>query len=128
VGAGDPVFAGRSEDVEVDGVFEGLGGVGHVGRDDEGFSGGDGDDASIVEGEAQGAGENVGDLLVVVAVTGDDGSLAEDEAGEHALCAVYELAGDEGTELFDGDAVEAGVLEIRVGMGGGRMGHGRLLL
>lgn len=128
VGAVDPVFSGRGEDVEIDGVFEGLGGMRQVWRDDEGFSCGDGDDASIVEGEAEGAGKDVGNLLVVVAVTRDDGSFAQDEAGEHALCAVDELSRDEGVELLDGDAVKAGVLEIGVGGLVGRIGHGWLLL
>jgi hypothetical protein len=39
--AGDPVLAGWGEDVEVDGVFEGLGGVRQVGGDDEDFAGTD---------------------------------------------------------------------------------------
>ena len=37
--AGDPVFAGRGEDVEVDGVFEGEDFMGDVRRDDEDFVG-----------------------------------------------------------------------------------------
>ena len=37
--AGDPVFAGRGEDVEVDGVFEGEDFVGDVGRDYQDFVG-----------------------------------------------------------------------------------------
>ena len=56
----DPVLARRGEDVEVDGVFEGDGGVGKVGGEDDDFAGVDGVGGSIVEVEAEAALEDEG--------------------------------------------------------------------
>jgi len=71
VGLINPVGAGWTEYVEVDGVDDGLGFVRHVGRDAEYFAGVD-HDLFAVDPELERAVEDVGELLVVVAVFGDD--------------------------------------------------------
>ncbi len=96
----DPVLAGWGEDVEVDGVLEGDGGVGDAAGDDEDFAGVDGVDVSVAEVELDGALEDEGDLLVVVGVGRDDAAFGEDDAGEHGLSAGDELALQERVELF----------------------------
>jgi hypothetical protein len=110
--AGDPILAGWGEDVEVDGVFEGLGGVGKVGGDDEDFAGADDffyGRGFVAEEEAEGAFGDVGDLLVGVLMAGNEAAFLEDDAGEHGLLARDELAGEERVELFGRDVGPAGV-------------------
>ena len=68
----DPVLAGWGEDVEVDAVFEGGGGVMEMAGDDEDLAGVDGVGGAVVEVEAKGAFSNEGDLLVGVRVARDD--------------------------------------------------------
>ncbi len=107
----DPVLAGWGEDVEVDAIGEGGGGVGDVAGDDEDFASVDGVGGAIVEVEAQGSFQDEADLLVGVGVAGDDAAFFEEDAGEHGLIACDELALEEGIELlgFDvGPAVESG--------------------
>ena len=107
----DPVLAGWGEDVEGVGVFEGDGGVGDAAGDDEDFAGADDAGVAVAEVEFEGAGDDVGDLLVGVGVAGDDATLGEEELGEHGLSAVDELALEERVELlnFDlGPAIEGG--------------------
>src|SRR5579872_1106412 len=72
VGACDPVGAGGGKDVEVERVFKGLRLMGHVGGNDQGLTCADGDDAAVAHSEAQSALEDVGDLLVLMAVLGHD--------------------------------------------------------
>ena len=111
VGFVDPVFARGGEDVEGEGVFEGDGGVGGVAGDDEDLVGFDDADVAFAEVEAEGAGDDVADLLVGVGVAGDDAAFGEEEAGEHGLGSVDELALQERVELLDwnfGPAVESG--------------------
>jgi hypothetical protein len=64
----DPVLAGWGEDVEVDGVDEGGGGVGKVAGDDEDLAGVNGVRGAVVEVEAESAFGDEGDLLVGVGV------------------------------------------------------------
>jgi hypothetical protein len=95
--AGDPVFAGWGEDVEVDGVFEGEDFVGDVGRDDEDFIGiedgfGGSICAGVVQEESELTGEEAGYLLVVMMVQRDVGAFAEGDAGDHDVDAGDELA------------------------------------
>ena len=96
----DPVLSGWGEDVEVDAVFDGGGGVGKVAGDDEDLAGVDGVGGAVVEVEAEGAFGDEGDLLVVVGVAGDDAAFGEDDAGEHRLGSGDELAGEERVELL----------------------------
>lgn len=111
--AGDPVLAGWGEDVEVDGVFEGFGGVGKMGGDDEDFAGTD----DLVDGgtflfaqlEEEGSFGDVDDLLVGVLVAGDDAAFFEHDASDHGLGAGDELAGERGVELLGGDVGPTGV-------------------
>ena len=91
----DPVLAGWGEDVEVDAVFEGGGGVGQVAGDYEDFAGVNSVGCAVVEVEAEGAFGDEGDLLVGVRVAGDDAALFENDAGEHGLIAVDELTREE---------------------------------
>jgi hypothetical protein len=111
VGFVDPVFARGAEDVEGQGVFEGDGGVGGVAGDYEDLVGFDDADVAVAEVEAEGAGDDVADLLVGVGVAGDDAAFGEEEAGEHGLGSVDELALQEGVELLEwnvGPAIESG--------------------
>ena len=107
----DPVLAGWGEDVEVDAVGEGGGGVRKVAGDDEDFAGMDGVGGAVVEVEAECALGDEGDLFVVVGVARDDAAFGEDDAGEHGFFAGNEFSGEEGIELlvFDGvPIVESG--------------------
>ena len=101
----DPVLAGRGEDVEVDAVFFGGGGVGQVAGDDEDFAGVDSVRGAVVEVEAEGAFGDEGDLLVVVRMAGDDAAFGQDDAGEHGLVAGDELAREKRIELLVFDVV-----------------------
>jgi hypothetical protein len=110
--AGDPVLAGRGEEIEVDGVFESFGGVGEIAGDDEEFASAH----DFVDGrsffakrEAESADGDVGDLLVRVLVAGNDAAFLELDAREHRLFAVDELAREERVELLGGDVGPAGV-------------------
>src|ERR1700733_4297953 len=96
----DPVLAGWGEDVEVDGVFEGDGGVGKVGGEGDEFAGVDGVGGAIVEVEAKRALEDEGELLVGVRVPGDGAAFGEHDAAEHGLVAGDELASEERVELL----------------------------
>lgn len=113
----DPVLAGWGEDVEVDAVFFGSGGVGKAAGDDEDFAGVNGVRGAVVEVEAESAFGDEGDLLVVVRVAGDDAAFGEHDTSEHRLGAGDELAGEKWIELLVFDVVP--VVE------GGR-GHGEV--
>ena len=91
VGSVDPVGARWRKDVEVDSVFEGFGFVRHVGGNAESFAGVY-DDLFAVDPELESAFEDVGELLVVMAVLGDDASFFQKDAGEHDFLADDELA------------------------------------
>jgi hypothetical protein len=95
----DPVLAWGIEDVEINGVFEGEGLVRNVGRNAEDFAGMDGD-LFAFEGKFQCALEDVGDLLVVVAVKRDVRAFLEQDTRDHDSGADNELTADEGVELF----------------------------
>jgi hypothetical protein len=103
----DPVLAGRGEDVEVDGVGEGGGGVWEVAGDDEDLAGVDGVRGAVVEVYAVGAFGDDGDLLVGVGVAGDDAAFGEDDSSEHGFFAGDEFAGEERVELLVFDVVPA---------------------
>ena len=108
----DPVLAGRGEDVEVDAVFEGLGGVREITGDDEDLAGEDDlvdGGAFFTEREEERALGDVRDLLVGMVVARDDASLFELKASEHGLRAGDKLAGEQGIELLGGDIGPAGV-------------------
>jgi hypothetical protein len=96
----DPVLAGWGEDVEVDAVGEGSGGVGETAGDDEDLAGVDSVGGAVVEVEAESAFSDEGDLLVVVRVAGNDTAFGEYDAGKHGLGSGDELAGEERVELF----------------------------
>ena len=113
VGFVDPIGARRGEDVEVDGIFEGLGLVGHMGRDAEDLPGAHGDGLSA-DDEVKRTFENVGDLLVVVAVHGYDAAFAEEDAGEHHLLANDELAVEQGIQLFEFDVIPTMMSSVRI--------------
>lgn len=85
--------------------------MGEIGGDEEDFAGADGEDTAIAEGKAQRAFHDISDLLVLVAVHGDDSAFAEHEAGEHGAFSIDQLAIDERVEVIDGDLPEGGVLE-----------------
>jgi len=121
IGLVDPVSAGRIEDVEVDSVFEGFGFVRHVRRDAERLAGVD-HDFLAVDPEFERSFENVGELLVVVVVFRDDAAFFEQHASEHDALADYELALQEGLEVFERNGVPRDVLQR--GFGGNAFGAG----
>src|SRR5258708_29507979 len=86
VGFVEPVGAGRSEDVEIERVFERPGFVRHVGGDAKNFAGAD-DYLFAINGEFQCAFENVCELLVVVMMKPDLTAFFEEHAGYHELLA-----------------------------------------
>jgi len=88
----DPVLSGWGEDVEVDAVGEGSGGVGKAAGDHEDLAGVDGVGGAIVEVEAERAFGDEGDLLVGVRVAWNDAAFGEHDAGEHGLSAGDEFA------------------------------------
>jgi hypothetical protein len=112
----DPVLAGWGEDVEVDAVFDGGGGVGKVAGDDEDLAGVDRVGGAVVEVEAEGAFGDKSDLLVGVGVAGDDAAFGEHDAGEHGFFAGDEFAGKEWVELLVFDVVPT--VESGFGHGG----------
>src|ERR1700731_3493567 len=67
IGLIDPIGAGRIEDIEVDSIFDSLGFMRHVGGNAEDLARVN-DDFLAVDPKFQGTIENVGQLLVVVAV------------------------------------------------------------
>jgi hypothetical protein len=110
--AGDPVLAGRREDIEVESVFEGFGGVRQVSGDDEEFTGADGfffERVIRTEGETQSALDDEGDLFVMMRVAGDLATLFEHDAGDHGLRPGDELAGEQRVHGFGGNIGPAGV-------------------
>lgn len=109
VGAVDPVFARWSEGVEGEGIFEGEGGVGDVGRDEEKFAGAEGNFLAF-DGELQSAGDDLADLFVVMAVHGDETAFLHGDASDHDFIADDVLAVEEGIDVFGGDLVPADVL------------------
>jgi hypothetical protein len=95
----DPILARRVENVEIDGVFEGVGLVGDVGRDAEDLAGADDEVFAPLVGfeeELERTLEDVADLLVMVMVHGDDGPLLEEDTGKHGSGSDHELASDMG--------------------------------
>src|SRR5258708_5104190 len=67
----DPILTGRREDVEVVGILKGLGAVRHVRGDDHGLSFAD-DDGLAIDFKFERTFQHVGDLLVLVAVYGNE--------------------------------------------------------
>src|SRR3954451_20721823 len=84
-----PVLPRRGEDVDVEAVLERDGAMREIARDHQHLAGADGVDVLLVlaEEELEGAFEDVGDLLVVVAVGRDLGAGREVHVGEHHLVA-----------------------------------------
>ncbi len=110
VGLLDPVFARRIEDIEIDGVFQGLGLVRHVARDEQDLAGFDNDDLAV-DPEFQSAFEDVGDLLVLMAVLGNDAAFFEQDAGEHHIFADHEVTLEERVQILERDGLPGDVLE-----------------
>lgn len=86
--------------------------MGHVGGNDEHLPSADGDHAVVAQGESQSAFEDIGNLLVLVAVAWDDGALAQDDACQHGALTVDELAIDERVQVLERDVVKACVMQI----------------
>jgi hypothetical protein len=93
VGLVEPVFAGRGEDVEVEGILKSPGFVRHIRRDRENFAGAH-HNLFPIDGEFQRAFENISKLLVVVMVQRNVAVLFDEDAREHDLLAVNHLAVD----------------------------------
>ena len=81
-------------------------------RDAEDFAGVD-DDFFAVDPELERAFENVGELLVVVAVLGDDAAFLQQHASQHDFLADDELALQERVKVFERDGAPGDVLRGR---------------
>src|SRR5256885_7987345 len=99
VGLVQPVLARRIEDVQVHGVFERPGLVGHVRGDAQHFAGTH-HQLLAVDGKFQRAFENVGDLFVVVVMQRHVRTFFEQHARQHDFIADQHFAADEGIQLF----------------------------
>ena len=98
----DPVLAGWGEDIEVDGVFEGDGGVGELAGMTRTSP------ARTMWVSPPSLNSRAPSRMKAICSlgwewVGDDAALLEDDAGEHALRAGDELAGEQWVELFGGD-------------------------
>jgi hypothetical protein len=114
VGFVEPVFAGGIEDVEINGVFDGPGFVGQVGRDAQDFAGAD-DDFAAIDGKFQGAFEDVGYLLVVVVMQRDVRAFLQQHARQHDFVADDHFAVDERIQLLTLDVFPYDMLRLRRG-------------
>ena len=117
VGLVDPVGAGRMENVEIDGIFQGLSFVRHVWRDGQHFAGIHDKNLSV-DPELQCPVENIGDLFVGVAVFGDDAAFLKQNAGQHDILANDEMALQQRVEVFEFDRAPGNVLESALGARG----------
>src|SRR5229473_4607858 len=111
VGLIDPVGAGRVEDIEIDGIREGLGPVWHVGRDRQDLAGIH-HNHFAVDPEFQRALQHIGNLLVVVAVFGHKASLLEQDSGEHDVLPDNEVAAKQRVQGFDLDRTPRDVAQL----------------
>src|ERR1700733_12919174 len=112
IGAVDPVGARWSEDIEVNGIFKGLGLVRHVRGNAQHFAGVN-CNFLAVDPELQCAIEDVGDLLVMMAVLRDNTSLFEKHAGQHNFLSDYELPLQQRVQFFQWNCVPGNVLQRR---------------
>ena len=112
VGARYPVGARWREDIEVDGVFQRLGFVRQIGRDYQHFTGTHGDHSAITEREAQGAFQDVSDLLILMAVLRHQCAAPKRQARQHGAFSVHKLAIDRWIQVIDRNGVETRVLQV----------------
>jgi hypothetical protein len=90
VGLIDPVGAWRIENIQVNRILKRFSLVRHVGRDAKNFSRVD-NNFLAVDPELQGAVEDVSQLLVVVAMLGNNAPFLEQHSSHHYFLADYEL-------------------------------------
>src|SRR5262249_54572501 len=107
-----PVSAWRIEDVEVNCVFHGFGFVRHMRRNREYFTSMNNDFLAI-DPEFKGAVENIGDLLVVVAVQRHDTSFFHEDTCDHNLLPYNELTLQQRVQIFERYSGPRNVLEAR---------------
>ncbi len=100
--------------------------VRHVRRDAEHFARVN-DDFFTVDPELQRAVENVRELLVVVAVLGDNASLLQQHAGRHDFLPDHELPLQQRVEVFERDSVPGDVLQSGGPGDGARLARRRVL-
>src|SRR2546428_9461132 len=86
----NPVSAWRIENVQIHGVHERFCLVRHVRRNSQHFPGMD-RDLAAVDPELQRTFQNVGDLLIDVAMVGHDAALLQQDARQHNVMADHEL-------------------------------------
>src|SRR5580765_3115637 len=113
IGLINPVGARRSKDVEIDSVFQGQRLMRHVRRNTEHFSRVN-DNFFAVDIELERALDDVGQLLVVMAVKRDNTSLLEQHAGQHDLLSNHKLALQERIEILQRNHVPGDVLQFDV--------------
>ena len=99
VGLVQPVFPRWVENIQIDGVFFGPGFVRHVGRNAQHFSSAD-QNFLAVDGEFEGAFENVSYLFVVMMMQRDVRALLHQHAGEHDFVAYNHFAVDQRIQFF----------------------------
>ena len=110
VGLVDPIRTGRIEDVEVNGIFERLSLVRHVGRNAERFAGVDHDHFSV-DPELERSFQDVGQLLVGVAVLRHDAAFFQQHARQHDFLPYYELTLQQRRQILKQNAAPRNVLQ-----------------
>ncbi len=114
VGFVDPVGSGRIEDVEVDRVFERLSLVRHIAWDCQNLTRTN-HNFPAIDPELERALENIGELLVVVTVQGNNAALFHEYASDHDVSADDEVALEERIQILDGNSVPRDVFEVSLG-------------
>src|SRR5271156_4372375 len=100
VGFVDPVFAAGGEEINVHGVFQGLGFVRNVGRDQKDFAGMHHGGFAIIEEKFQRARHDERKLLAAMGVARHDAAFCDENARERGIFAAHHLAGNVRAEFF----------------------------
>src|SRR5882762_2926047 len=126
IGLVNPVRPRGSKDVQVDRVDQRFCLMRHVGRDGQNLAAVDNDDATI-DPELQRALEDVGQLLVVVAVLGHDAALLQQYPRNHDFLADHKLPLEQRVQVFQLDGTPGNMLRLSLFRGAalGRTLHGR---
>ncbi len=108
----DPILTGWIEDVQVDRILKRDRFMRHVGWNAEHFPRGD-REFPVVDVEVQGAFEDIGDLLIVMAMQGHPGALLQQDARGHHIGAHDHLPAYLRAQWFNLDIVPLDVLCFR---------------
>jgi hypothetical protein len=119
IGFCEPIGPRRVKDVEVNGIFKGLGLVRHIGRNGEHLTATN-DDLSAVDQKLERPLENIAELFIDVTMQGDDTALLEQNPGEHYFFAHNQLPLQERIErlefhLFPSQMLQLGWFSLALG-------------